>query len=668
MSTLFSKKYWANIRALVTDGYFACTSWLFVHRRFVIPLALGIFILVGVATPIHKAEAAFWFPFMLIAGTSFLVPGLTGVIVKEGAVRVLSWVLQVIEIISAHLVTAAVLLFDWVIEYTVHFNFLATPEAMTAVSTGWGIVRDFMNIFFIFALLFMAIATILQIDSYGWKRLLARLIIIALLINFSLFLTRVVIDASNLFASQFYDRFTPSLNATAGGRASIGTTILSATSLKDAFTTAPGNKPLDNINVSVVLFMQITFNLITAWVFFSAALLFVGRFVIFIFLMVLSPAAFFLSILPSTKKYFDDWLNLLINQALVAPVFLFFILVILSIATAQVGNTPLLQIVPGNLSSTGNTNFIVNLFFNWVIIIGMLYGAIRITRDLSGKVGQTATKFGKMGLGYGAAAAFGGASILARGTIGRASQRIAQSGFLKKAASKSFLGKAALKTFQGVGRRSFDVRGIPGAGAGAKALGLDLGKAVGKGGREAEVKARVEAEKKFAASLKVRTPKELSDKKDDAEKARNETQEKMAEARESMNVARAADQTNRTPETRDALNKATEEYQKARNEFRDIQKEVTAVNKRIAEHEQQYQKDYVEQVERGGMIKRLVGKEGSKSNALWRQAVGKAVRDDMKKGSKERHATEAIKELLKDEGGSAGAGGGTPPAGGATTT
>ena len=68
------------------------------------------------------------------------------------------------------------------------------------------VTRDLANMFFIFILLYIAIATILEIAAYNAKALLARLIIVALLLNFSLFFTRVIIDASNIWGSAFYDR------------------------------------------------------------------------------------------------------------------------------------------------------------------------------------------------------------------------------------------------------------------------------------------------------------------------------------------------------------------------------------------------------------------------------------------------------------------------------
>ena len=59
---------------------------------------------------------------------------------------------------------------------------------------------------FIFILLYAAISTILQVGAYQLKNVLAKIIIAALLINFSLMIGKMVIDASHILAWEFYNR------------------------------------------------------------------------------------------------------------------------------------------------------------------------------------------------------------------------------------------------------------------------------------------------------------------------------------------------------------------------------------------------------------------------------------------------------------------------------
>ena len=73
------------------------------------------------------------------------------------------------------------------------------------LSESWGVVRDLSNVFFIIILLYVAIEMILGM-GHGGKKTIAQVIIMALLINFSMFATRIVIDSSNILALIFYNK------------------------------------------------------------------------------------------------------------------------------------------------------------------------------------------------------------------------------------------------------------------------------------------------------------------------------------------------------------------------------------------------------------------------------------------------------------------------------
>src|SRR3989344_398 len=70
----------------------------------------------------------------------------------------------------------------------------------------WRVIRDFSNIFFILVLLYAALQTILGIGHGGAKKTIATVILIALVVNFSLFATRVVIDSGNILGLIFYNK------------------------------------------------------------------------------------------------------------------------------------------------------------------------------------------------------------------------------------------------------------------------------------------------------------------------------------------------------------------------------------------------------------------------------------------------------------------------------
>lgn len=75
----------------------------------------------------------------------------------------------------------------------------------TFIPTAWAVVRDLSNLFFILILLYIALQIILDL-GHDAKKMIVKVIIIALLINFSMFFTQVVIDSSNILALIFYNK------------------------------------------------------------------------------------------------------------------------------------------------------------------------------------------------------------------------------------------------------------------------------------------------------------------------------------------------------------------------------------------------------------------------------------------------------------------------------
>ncbi|MEI9966522.1 MAG: hypothetical protein WDN67_02635 [Candidatus Moraniibacteriota bacterium] len=98
------------------------------------------------------------------------------------------------------LVSVAATIFNWAINP----DFFSGPNGffnLEATLAMWKFVRDFLNLFFILGLLFVAFATIFQISSYslmGTKKILIKILIAALLINFSFPLARIMIDVANV--------------------------------------------------------------------------------------------------------------------------------------------------------------------------------------------------------------------------------------------------------------------------------------------------------------------------------------------------------------------------------------------------------------------------------------------------------------------------------------
>ena len=96
----------------------------------------------------------------------------------------------------------------WVVDMTsVLFAFVMTYDRFRSsgfVQAGWPFVQGLANIGFILALLLIALATVLRLDiGGGVRRLLPRLLIAALLVNFSLLIGSLLIDMSRIVMAAF---------------------------------------------------------------------------------------------------------------------------------------------------------------------------------------------------------------------------------------------------------------------------------------------------------------------------------------------------------------------------------------------------------------------------------------------------------------------------------
>lgn len=190
----------------------------------------------------------------------------------------------------------------------------------------WSIFRDMINMSFIFLLLYASIMTILKAETSGLKKTIGNIIIVALLINFSLFFVEVVIDISNNAAVTIYNAITQAPNA--GQRNNLADAFMKNMSLETLFTTAKGmaSGGTNFTGMLAICIFGSVFILILAVVFFIMAILFAVRFVEFIILMMMSPIGFATRALPKLNDAFDGsfWKNL-ISQAFFAPIMFFFL-------------------------------------------------------------------------------------------------------------------------------------------------------------------------------------------------------------------------------------------------------------------------------------------------------------------------------------------------------
>lgn len=306
-------------------------------------------------------------------------------------------------------------------------------KRLDMINSAWVRVRDLANILFIFFALYISIRTILGVSTGETKKLLIRMIIAALLINFSLFFTKVVIDGSNIAALHFY-RLVPKTGSFAfgaGTKPGFSNTIMDRLSLTTIYDTTKGargeigaaftqdfkQKVAAGFSETGTFFIATVggsiFVLIAAFVFFVISLFLVTRFVAFLFLLALSPLAFATWILPNLKKLTDKWWLTLWNQALFAPA----VMLLLWVAMELIPKVT--EIIPGAEDSFSSLLFQVGassigVLLNYVFIIAIIIFCLVAAKSFgvygSGMIikgGQSARKWGQGALGRATVGQFG---------------------------------------------------------------------------------------------------------------------------------------------------------------------------------------------------------------------------------------------------------------------
>lgn len=443
-------------------------------------------------------------------------------------------------------------IFDFVLSLSIDHIFIN----QSFVSELWKIIRDFSNMIFIFILLYTGVQTIFGMGK--WQQTIIKVVIVALLVNFSMFFTKVVIDAGNILAVGVYegmgatkvDGIDRPHKSTAMGdvkERTISATLVNALNPQQ-FATLSANNRGAAVTIFIVAAVVCAY---AAFIFIRASLLFVGRLIAFWFLMAISPFALISMTLPKGNIW-GWWTNTLINQAFIAPVFLIFIYFILKAITG-------LKTILGNGGNVSETYFdaIVVPIVMTVMVVYALQRALGVAKDMSGKFGGIgADALGKIMSSFPVGMALGGSSMLLRKTIGSRAGKLLESGELQKMSRNP---DSAITRFQGrtlhslanmAHNSSFDARNsdtVKWATKNAKNafdVKIDLGKAEGKGGykkalEDAEKAAKAEAEKMKVTSTEKENEAARMDSR--YRKAKEQEEENSKTLDEAVTIHREAE-------------------------------------------------------------------------------------------------------------------------------
>jgi len=265
------------------------------------------------------------------------------------------WIFAVFTIlfVGLGLSRAAVLLAGALMEWSLKLPIVLQNNEV--VKAGWDFTLGLTNLFLVLIFVGIALAFILNQGTYGLKKALPRLFGVALLVNFSLLFVSIFADTAVIFQNAILE------SAGMGNGEGLVSNIIELTtqSTKDyifrLITLGSGSAILLAIPGVDVLtmggrialffaftpqlvnaFFLILFNIILFLIFAFYFVLFMSRIVVFWILAILSPLAFLAFILPTTKKYFDQWLKTLLSWTFFGAAALFLLVVGLQLITTVI--------------------------------------------------------------------------------------------------------------------------------------------------------------------------------------------------------------------------------------------------------------------------------------------------------------------------------------------
>ncbi len=337
---------------------------------------------------------------------------------------------------SFWLVGVAAKILDFFLGYSLDSNAYRSDF----IIKGWGLIRDISNVAFIFTLLYLAIRHILGSSS---KKYIPTLIIVALLLNFSLFFTKVVIDAGNILARAFYNSIVIENDqsyADAEGYKSITfgivdkinpQNLLSSSIFLSGSSSASGQYSTQTGQftgtvtpviektgtIFAVFILMVIVNGFLMWTFVSVALLFVGRVIGLWFSMIFSPIAFITLAVPGSgglvkQMSFDTWKDTVLKLAFMAPIFIFFLYLMISFLSIF-GTGPAVPAEGADIFTN-----LMKIFIPFIFIIVLLQIAKKTADSMAGEFGSMVKSIVGKVAGVAAGGALGATAFAGRKVVG----------------------------------------------------------------------------------------------------------------------------------------------------------------------------------------------------------------------------------------------------------
>lgn len=275
-------------------------------------------------------------------------------------------------------------------------------ESGGGVETAWSTVRDIANVVFIILFLFVIFSQLtgIGIDNYGIKRILPKLVVVAVLMNLSYIICELAVDLSNILGV--------SLNGLLSSQAN---TMNMESAMNDAASNAAGSIGLTLSGGAIAFFTFLkegsllgaagSIGLAVAGIVLIIVIAMLTLYVILtireagiIMAVVVAPVALVCYMLPNTEKIYKKWFDIFKALLLVYP-----------ICGAMVGAG---QLAGAVLSTIDNSSMKVAAAIVQVVPFFLIPVVLKSSLALMGNVGARLSSFGR-GLGRRASGGLQGA-------------------------------------------------------------------------------------------------------------------------------------------------------------------------------------------------------------------------------------------------------------------
>ena len=256
----------------------------------------------------------------------------------------------------------------------------------------WSSFRDIANVFFVIALSIIIFSQVsgVGISNYGIKKMLPKIIVFAILVNISWYISVIMIDISNIlghslfewlsgdgtwqFSSDSQSEDSPVEQILSGGNTAAAIGVGTAAAISGAF--AAGSSILLFIFSAALALIMMVFILLIR----QAAV---------IVLVVVSPVAFVAGILPNTEGFFKKWIKFFKNMLMIYPICSLIVGGSIFVSNLLYNNesSPLLKVAYGLLPILSLFTIVAIIKSVLSIIDGLTGGNLRGTLDkMSGKL------------------------------------------------------------------------------------------------------------------------------------------------------------------------------------------------------------------------------------------------------------------------------------------